>query len=158
MLCQFAVNTMASYYMHPYYSFMAICFGLPSDIFSQYFDQHLSLPYSVPQLERCSKGGKISFRRGQNFWVGLLFYEFSGDLKKTKTGHRTELVDFSPSSLLISNQKRYHLETAARVKEVWVGILGSLGRRNFCLGGTAPFCPPLVAALTVLDHHLRHQN
>ena len=75
------------------------------------------------------------------------------------------LVYFSPSSLLISKKKRssrqfglffsefyvdlkkipkksHYLETVARKRGVWVGMLGILGGQNFCLGGTAPFCPP----------------
>ena len=39
---------------------------------------------SVPQLERCSKGGKICFWRGQNFWVGLVFTKFSVDIQKKR--------------------------------------------------------------------------
>ena len=64
--------------------------------------------WSMPQLERCSKGGK-------NFWVCLPISEFFVDLQKKK-GHRTKLVFFSSSSLLLSNQKRHHLQTAARVR------------------------------------------
>ena len=36
------------------------------------------------QQERCSRGGKICFWGGQNFWVGLVFTKFSVDLKKKK--------------------------------------------------------------------------
>ena len=90
-------------------------------------------------------GGKICF------WVGQKIFG---------------LVYFSPSSLLISKKKKvispncsiyflvfcrfpkksHPLETAARERGVWVGILGG---RNFCLGGAAPFCSPVVAALLI---------
>ena len=101
----------------------------------------------MPQLERSSKGGKICFWRGQKFWVGLVFTKFSVDIQKKK-GDRANMVYFSPRSRLVSTKKSNHFETAARVTKVWVGMLGSLGGRSFVLGGTAPFCPPLVAALT----------
>ena len=52
---------------------------------------------------------------------------------------------FSPRSRLVS-KKRHPLETAAKERGVWVGMLGSLRGRNFCLGGRRLFCP-LVAAL-----------
>ena len=94
---------------------------------------------SVPQLERCSKGGKTCLWRGQNFWVGLVFTKFFVDLQK-KNVHRANLVYFSPRSRLVS-KKSHHLETAAKLREVWVGMRGSLGG-NFCLGGASPFAPP----------------
>ena len=73
---------------------------------------------------------------GQNFWVGLLFSEFSADLKKK--GHRTDLVCVCTSSMLISEKKR----------SVLVVMLGILGGQNFC----RPFLPtPIVVALVVLN-------
>ena len=78
------------------------------------------------------------------------------------------LVFFSPSFLLISKKKiispncsiyllvffrfpkkSQPLETAAREREVWVGMVGILGGRNFCLGGATPFYSPVVAALLI---------
>ena len=101
-----------------------------------------------PQLERCSRGGKISFQGGQNFWAcllfsefsvdfqkkrssrqfGLLFFEFSVDLKKK--GYRANLVYFPPSFQLVS-KKSHYLKTAAMERGVWVDMLGSLGGKNF---------------------------
>ena len=84
---------------------------------------------------------------GQNFWLGLLFFEFSDDLKKKKV--------ISPNCsiyLLVFcrfPKKSHPLETAAREKGVWVGMVGILRRRNFCLEGAAPFCSPVVAALLI---------
>ena len=49
---------------------------------------------TVPQLERCSKGGKILFWGG-GFGVGLLFSEFSVGLKKKFFGF------FSPRKLVL---------------------------------------------------------
>ena len=58
---------------------------------------------TVPQLERCSREGKISLLGGQNFLAGLVFSEFSVDLQKKKD-HRANSVNFSPSSLLVSKK------------------------------------------------------
>ena len=108
----------------------------------------------MPQLERSSKGGKICFWRGQNFWVGLVFIKFSVNIQKKKD-HRANMVYFSPRSRLVSKKKSNHFETAARVAKVWVGMLGSLRGRSFVLEGAAPFCPPpLVAALTHVSKKL----
>ena len=81
--------------------------------------------------------------------IGLIFSKFCVDLKKRKKkkkkekkGHRAKLVCFSPSSLLISNKKGHHLQTTAKVREVWVGMLGSLGGRIFALGTPPSFAPP----------------
>ena len=48
-------------------------------------------------------GGKICSWGGQNFWVGLLFSEFSVDLKKK--GHLAKLLYLSPSFLSVSKKK-----------------------------------------------------
>ena len=93
---------------------------------------------SVPQLERSSRGGG----GGANLFLGvpkflgwISFPKFSVDLLKKK-GHRADLVYFSPSFRLVSkNKKSHHLETAAREREVWVGMLRSLGGRH-------PLLPP----------------
>ena len=86
----------------------------------------------VPQLEHCSERGKISFWGGAKIF-GLVYFSLSFLLssKKKEEAHCAKLVYFSPSSLLISNKKKsHHLETAARVRRVWVGMLDSLwGRR-----------------------------
>ena len=119
---------------------------------------------AVSQLERCSKGGKITFWGGQNFWDGLLFSEFSVDLqKRRKKGLYTKLVFFFPKFLLISKKKKkvislncsayflvfccfpkksHHFKTAARERGLWMGMLEFLGGQNFCLGGCRPLLPP----------------
>ena len=84
-------------------------------------------------------GGKICFWGGQNFWVGLLFSEFSVDLQKKKV---ISPNCFTSSFLSVSKKKSHHLETAARKKGVSVGMLDILGKRNFYLGGRRPFLPP----------------
>ena len=104
----------------------------------------------MPQLERGSKGAKFVSGGGQNFRVGLLFSEFSIDLKKKKVISRNCSI-----YLLVFcrfPKKSHPLETTARERGVWVGILG---RQNFCLVGAAPFCSPVVAALLIricLEH------
>ena len=109
---------------------------------------------AVLQLERCSKGDKISFRGGQTFWDGLLFSEFSVDLQKKKVvapnwsnflqdfcssqkkkSHLTKMFCLFHSLLLLPPQKSHHLKRATRERGLWVGILEFLGGRNFCLGG-----------------------
>ena len=101
---------------------------------------------SETQLQPCSKGGKICFRRGQNFWVGLVFTKFSVDIQKKKG------KVIAPIGLLFSEvsvgfpKKCHHLETAARARKVRVGMQGIL-ERDFCLGGAPPFAC-LLAALT----------
>ena len=69
--------------------------------------QKANVSIAVPQLKRCSWGGKICSWGGKNFWVGLLFFKFSVDLPKKgqKNGHRANLVFFSPSSMLTSKKK-----------------------------------------------------
>ena len=110
---------------------------------AQFVFKHMS----VPQLERCSKGGKSGLWRGQIFWAGLVFTKFSVDLKKKTSSHQVGLL-FSEVSVGFQ-KKNHHLETAARVREVWMGMLGSLGGEIFVQGVAAPFAPPLlVAALT----------
>ena len=79
---------------------------------------------SVPQLEHCSKGGKICLWRGQNFWAGLAFTKFSVDLQKKVIA---PIWSTFLQGLGWFPKKSHHLETAARVREVWVGMLGSLG-------------------------------
>ena len=95
----------------------------------------------MPQLERCSKGAKFVSGGGQNFCVGLLFFDFSFDLKKKK-GHLAKLFYLSPSFLSVSKKKKHPLNTAARERGVWVGMVGILGGRNFCLGAPPPFAHP----------------
>ena len=83
------------------------------------------------------------FLGGQNFWVGLLFSEFFVDLKKKVISPNCSIY------LLVFcrfPKKSHPLESAARESGVWVGILGG---RNFCLGGAASFCSPIVAALLI---------
>ena len=63
-------------------------------------------------------------------------------ISKKKKGHLAKLFYLSPSFLSIYKKKGHHLETAARGRGVWLGMLGILGGRNFCLGGAALFCPP----------------
>ena len=99
----------------------------------------------VPQLERSSKGGKICFWMGQNFWVGLVFTKFSVDIQKKRSSRQYGLL-FSEVSVGFK-KKRHHLETAARVTKVWVGMLGSLGGVLF-RGALPPFAPTLIADLT----------
>ena len=86
------------------------------------------------------------FLGSQNFWVGLLFSEFSVDLKNKIKDHLAKSLYLSPSFLSVSKKKSHPLETAARERGVWVGTLEG---RNFCLGGAAPFCSPVVAALLI---------
>ena len=61
-------------------------------------------------------GGQHFFCGGQNFWVGLLFSEFSVDLKKKKKGHLAKLFYLFPSLLFVGFQKKkkHYLETAIR--------------------------------------------
>ena len=47
-----------------------------------------------PQLERCSRGSKISFQGGQNFWACLLFSEFSVDFQKKRSSRQFGLLFF----------------------------------------------------------------
>ena len=61
--------------------------------------------HSVPQLERCCQGGKISVWGAKNF--GWVYFppNFSVDLqKKRKKGHLAKLVYFSQSFLQISEK------------------------------------------------------
>ena len=111
----------------------------------------------MPQLERCSRGGKISCKGGQTFWAGLISTEFSVDLQKK--GLRAKLVYISPNSLLVP-KKQHHLETAARERGVWVGMLGSLGGVGiFVWGAPPPFSPPVaalnkIAEIWILKHEI----
>ena len=98
----------------------------------------------VPQLERCSRGrGQDMFLGGgQNFWVGLVFTKFSVNLKKS---HCTDLVYFSPSSLLVSETATILKLPQGKGEFGWHA--GQFGGRNFWLGGAPPPFP-LVAALS----------
>ena len=107
---------------------------------AKFFFTHMSMP----QLERSSKGGQICFWRGQNFWVGQVFTKFSVDIQKKRSSRQYGLLFFEVS--VGFPKKSHHLETAARVTKVWVGMLGSLGVILF-RGAPPPFAP-LVAALT----------
>ena len=69
--------------------------------------------------------------------------------KIKKKGHRAKMIKFSPSFLLISNKKAIILKLPQSVRGVWAGMLGSLGKQNFCLGGRRPFLASLVAALVI---------
>ena len=104
----------------------------------------------MPQLERSSKEGKICFWRGQNFWVNLVFTKFSVDTQKKK-GHHANIVYFSPRSRLVSKKKRHHLETAARVTKVRVGIPGQFR------GALPPFAPPSSGPDTYLQKNYLRQ-
>ena len=101
-------------------------------------------------------------RGGQNFWVGLLFSEFSDDLRNKEKRSSCQFglrlfefpVDLQNKKVISLNystyllvfcrftKKGHHLETAVRGRGVWLDMLGILGGRNFCLGGAAPFCSP----------------
>ena len=86
---------------------------------------------------------------GQNFWIGLIFTQFSVDLKKKKV-----IAPIWSTFLRVlcwfPKKKTHHLETAARESEVWVGMQGSLRGQNFCLGGRRsvlplPSCGPVLS-------------
>ena len=94
---------------------------------------------SETQLERSSKGGKICFWRGQNFWVGLVFIKFSVDIQKKVIA---PIWSTFLRGLGWFPQKSHHFETAARVTKVWVGMLGSLGGGVLFRGAPPPYAPP----------------
>ena len=54
---------------------------------------------------------------------------------------------FLPVLCWFKKKHSHHLETAARKREVWVGMLGSFRGQYFCLEEHRPLLPPLVAAL-----------
>ena len=94
----------------------------------------------MPQLERSSKGGKICFSRGQNFWVGLVFVKFSVDIQKKKV--IAPIWSTFLRGLGWFPKQRHHFEIAARVTKVWVGMLGSLVLGVLFRGAPAPLAPP----------------
>ena len=98
----------------------------------------------MPQLYRSSKGGKICFWMGQNFWVGLVFTKFSVDIQKKKRD-RANMVYFSPMPRLVS-KKKPPFWNCCKGNESLGGYVGQFG--GGCLGGRRPLLPPLVAALT----------
>ena len=60
---------------------------------------------------------------------------------KKKKGHLAELFYLFPSFLLVS-KKKLHLETAAKERGVWVGMLGVLEGWNFLGGHRLLLLPP----------------
>ena len=107
--------------------------------------------------------GQNLLRGVQNFWVGLLFSEFSNNLRKKQKRSSCQFglrlsefsVDLKKKKNVISpnystyflvffrfTKKGYHLETAVRGRGVWLGMLGISGEQNFCSGGCRPFLPP----------------
>ena len=102
----------------------------------------------MPQLERSSKGGKICFWWGQNFWVGLVFTKFSVDIQKKKSSRQCDLL-FSEVSVGF-HKKKQPFWNCCKGSESLGEYAGQFGGEEFCFGGRRPLLPPppLVAALT----------
>ena len=104
--------------------------------------------WAILEIKGCNLA-KYQRSRQRAKIFGLIYFPPSSLLISKIQGDCAKLVYFLQSLLLISKKKRHYLETAARERGVWLGMLDSLGgRQNFCLGGHRLALPPLVAALT----------
>ena len=127
------------------------------------FDLTINKP--VSQLERCPSGANIfadgaslselvlisenQNKKRSSHKIGLLNFKFSADLQKIKK----KVIAPNWSTFLrvlcwSQKNKSHRLETAARKRAVWRGVLAGLGGgKIFVWGVPPPFAPPLVAAL-----------
>ena len=94
----------------------------------------------MPQLERSSKGGKICFSRGQNFWVGLVFVKFSVDIQKKKV--IAPIWSTFLRGLGWFPKKKTPFWNCCKGNESLGGYAGQFGVGRLFMGAPAPLAPP----------------